>query len=255
MEEDLYHFKKLLNYPNLLHGVTEKKPTMAYEFSLALHTHQPPQDIISNRYHLAKVLGAEDGFDFVVANQTHSDHVVVIEYPKTSGWHTIEDAICECDALITNQKGVVLTILTADCVPILLYDPTKEVIGAIHAGWRGTAQDITTKTIQKMQHTYGCSPKDIIASIAPAIGACCYQIDQRVAKHFEATPKALTPDKEPSRYRLNLPYLNAIALKELGVKEITLSNICTACEEDRFFSYRKTQGCQGRFMSMIGMKP
>jgi YfiH family protein len=135
----------------------------------------------------------------------------------------------------------------------LLFDPTQKAIGAVHAGWRGTQSEILYHTILKMQKLYGSKPSEILAYIAPSIGACCYEVGFDVAKHFLATPNALTQQGE--KYMLNLPYLNALQLQKVGLKSehIEHSKICTACEVERYFSYRQEKGCSGRFASLIGL--
>jgi len=252
---DFYTFKHFQHYPHLQHLVTTKSSKMPYDFSLALHTGENEKSIIGNRAILQKQLQTTDTLHFIVANQTHSDNIQVITEQETKGWKNIHDAIEKCDALITNVPHIVLTILTADCVPILLYDKKNHVIAAIHAGWKGTKSQITTKTISKMKHTFGSHSKDIIAGIAPSIGKCCYEVGGDVAQHFFHTPQSFTQIND--KYMLDLPYLNKIQLLKSGLSEehIEMSSHCTACEVDTFFSYRKENGCSGRFMSMIGLTP
>ena len=250
---DFYRFEHLQKYPELLHAVTTKSSDLPYRFSLALHTGEESAKIITNRKKLSKLFNTNKGLHYIVANQTHSDHIKVIQKQENKGWESLEDAIEDCDALITDAEGVVLSILTADCVPVLLYDKKKKVVAAIHAGWKGTQAHIVTKTVQKMTDVFGSNPKDIQAGIAPSIGSCCYEVGEDVAGHFFETPEAFT--KQGEKYMLNLPYLNKEQLLSAGVSEsnIEMSDICTACEVERFFSYRKEKGCSGRFMSMIGL--
>jgi len=231
--------------PHCHYHVTTKEYAKAYQNSLALHTQQNPKDILINRKSLTLSLAP---LEFVVAHQIHSDRVEVVN--RSIGWH--EESALECDGLITNQKNLVLTILTADCVPILLHDPIGEVIGAVHAGWRGTKAHIVAKTIEAMQREFGTNPKDTLAYIAPSIGKCCYEVGEDVAKYFEEDSYTQKGDK----FRLDLPYLNAQQLLAMGVAQenITHSHICTACEVERFFSYRQECGCEGRFMSMVWME-
>lgn len=245
------HFKK---FPSLLHAVTTKSNDLPYAFSLALHTGEDTKNITANRNKLSKLLNSDQPLHYIVANQTHSDNIKVITQKETKGWETLSDAIEDCDALITDLKGVVLNILTADCVPILLYDQKREVVAAIHAGWKGTKSQIASKTVQKMTEVYGCDPKDILAGVAPSIGRCCYEVGKDVAEHFFDMPEGFTPIGK--KYMLDLPLINRQQLLAAGLQEnnIEMSHICTACEVERFFSYRKEQGCSGRFMSMIGMK-
>ena len=251
---DFYSFKSFQKYPNLLHLVTTKSSDMPYSFSLALHTGEDKKTIISNRDLVAKELQTQSTLHFIVANQTHSNNIHIITEDNARGWKSLDDAIEACDALITNLPHVILTILTADCVPILLYDKKNHVVAAIHAGWKGTKAQITRKTISKMKEVFNSDAKDIVVAIAPSIGSCCYEVGEDVAQHFFDTPQGFRQVKE--KYMLDLPKINKIQLLQSGLKEehIEMSNICTACEVERFFSYRKEQGCSGRFMSMIGLK-
>lgn len=245
------HFKKS---PSLLHAVTTKSNDLPYAFSLALHTGEDVDNIIANRNKLSNLLNSEESLHYIVANQTHSDNIKVITQQTTKGWESLSDAIEDCDALITDVKGVVLNILTADCVPILLYDTQKEVVAAVHAGWKGTKAQIVYKTVQKMTEMYDSDPKEIIAGVAPSIGRCCYEVGEDVAAHFFDMPEGFTPVGQ--KYMLDLPFINKQQLLSAGLLEenIEMSHTCTACNVERFFSYRKEQGCSGRFMSMIGMK-
>jgi len=251
---DFYRFNTFKKHPKLLHFVTTKSSDMPYSFSLALHTGEDKKTIINNRYTLAKQLQTKDNLQFIVANQTHSNNIQVITENTTKGWESLSDAVEDCDALITNLSNIMLTILTADCVPILLYDKENYVIAAIHAGWKGTKAGITTKTIQKMKEYFGSDTKNIIAAVAPSIGRCCYEVDENVAKHFFDMPDSFTQINK--KYMLDLPNINKVQLLKAGLTEehIEMSNICTACDVEHFFSYRKEQGCSGRFMSMIGLE-
>jgi len=251
---DLYRFHHFKKHPALLHAVTTKSNDLPYAFSLAMHTCERAENIVANREILSTLLGDEKDLHFIVANQTHSDNIRIIREKESKGWKQLEDAIENCDALITNVEGVVLTILTADCVPVLLYDKEKKVVGAVHAGWKGTKAQIVSKTIQKMAEVYGSDPEDIIAGIAPSIGSCCYEVGKDVAEHFFDTPEGFSSKGE--KYMLDLPYINQQQLLDARLKaeHIEMSHLCTACEVEQFFSYRKEQGCSGRFMSMIGIK-
>jgi YfiH family protein len=249
--KNIYTFKNLSKEKNCVHLVTQKDSTKPYSFSLALHTQENPSEIIKNRTFFNQNF---PNISFVVANQTHSANIKVITKKETQGWKTLESAIEDCDALITNQKNIMLTILTADCVPILLLDTKQNVIAVVHAGWKGTEQKILFKTIAKMKEVFNSNPKDILASIAPSIGKCCYEVDWNVAKHFKEIKGAY--EDRGKKKMLDLPYINKIQLIQAEVDEhnIELSNICTACNVENYFSYRKEKGCSGRFMSMIALQ-
>jgi YfiH family protein len=251
---DFYRFENLSHEPQCMHAVTKKDPNEPYALSLALHTGEALDEIVSNRQKIIEELDLSEKAYFVVANQTHSNNITVIKEMETKGWNTLEDAVSDSDALITDLPGVMLVILTADCVPILLYDRKKKVAAAVHAGWKGTCSQIVLKTVEKMLEVYGSDPADILAGIAPSIGKCCYEVDEDVAKHFIEIPGVLSQKGE--KYMLDLPAVNHYQLLKAGLHEenIELSGVCTACEVDSFFSYRKEQGCSGRFMSLIGIR-
>ena len=231
--------------------ISTKDNSLAYQNSLALHTNQNPKDIVSNRENISL---SSSTLKFIVANQVHSNRVEVIDKKASKGWSEESSAIESCDGLITNQKEIVLTILTADCVPILLYDKSKEVISALHAGWRGTKLEIVKIAISKMIKEFDSNPKDISAFIAPSIRGCCYEVGDDVAREFEEYREYCTHKKD-NKYMLDLSAINRVQLLDMGVESehIEISNSCTACKSDKFFSYRKEGGCDGRFMSMIWM--
>ncbi|MEA3492446.1 MAG: peptidoglycan editing factor PgeF [Campylobacterota bacterium] len=250
---DFYYFDHLSHENGLIHAITKKEIGEAYAFSLALHTGENREKIVANRTKLAQKLMLSKSSVFVVANQTHNDHIVVIDERVMRGWESVEDAVEDCDAMITNQQQVILAILTADCVPLLLFDPVERVVAAVHAGWRGTEAKIAKKTIAAMQSRFGSNPSHILAAVAPAIRGCCYEVGEDVARHFRAYPDAL--EQRGEKYMLDLPMINRQQLIASGMmeKNIEMSDLCTACKVDHFFSYRREHGCSGRFMSMIGM--
>ena len=248
--KSIYKFKNLSAQKECHHLVTQKDQSAPYSLSLALHTNENPKDIIKNRKKFSRQFPHAQ---FIVANQTHSANIAIIKENKELGWNSIKDAIDNTDALISNQKNIMLNILTADCVPILLFDPIQQVVAAVHAGWKGTKQKILLKTVIKMRKHFNSKPKDILAGIAPSIGKCCYEVDWNVAQNFQKIDNAYTQNNK--KYMLDLPHINKLQLLNAGLEEknIELSHICTACEVKSYFSYRKEAGCSGRFISMIGL--
>ena len=246
-----YHFPR---EKSLIHAVSQKERGEAYSFSLALHTGEEAGEIVANRWSVARQLSVGENCVFVTANQTHSNHVCIINKIEMQGWERMEDAVEDCDALVTDRENVIVTILTADCVPILLYDPVKRVVAAVHAGWKGTEGEIVVKTIDIMKRRFNSNPSDILVGVAPAIGKCCYEVGEDVASHFSAYPDAMEQNGE--KYMLDLPEINKTQMIAAGILEehIEMSGICTACKVETFFSYRREQGCSGRFMSMIGLR-
>ena len=251
--DNILMYDKLTQFSNIIHGTTLKSDIFPYMFSFALHTGEEDSEIFKNRRYLVEKLGLDKEFNIVLANQTHSSNIEIVEKKQTLGWIKHHDALKDCDALITNQKNILIGVLTADCVPVLLYDKHREVVGAVHAGWKGSYGKILSKTVKKMSDVFDSDPKDIYAVIAPSIGVCCYEVGSEVANNFQDnTKKQLKNDK----YMLDLKIENHDQLIGAGLSDenIEISDWCTSCDNDRLFSYRKEQGCSGRFLSFIGMK-
>jgi len=164
------------------------------------------------------------------------------------------------DSLVTNEPGVFLWLAFADCVPIMLFDPTHRAVGLAHAGWRGTVGHIVARTVEKMTDEFGTRPADLLAGIGPAIGPCCYEVGDDVAAAalaaFANDRDVVQPDVA-GRMRLDLPGANARLLLNLGVpaRQIEASEYCTSCRTDLFFSHRAEAGRTGRFAAMIGLEP
>ena len=201
------------------------------------------------------ILCAALGIDkkqLVLTRQTHSD--IVRQVTKQDHVSFDHRDYTECDALITNDPGACLVVFTADCTPILLHDPVTGAVGAIHAGWRGTAADIAGKTVNAMVSAFGCDPKNIRAAIGPNIGACCFETDADVP---EAMMKALGDKakihitQKGDKYYVNLKAMNALFLQRAGVDKIDISADCTACQHDRFWSHRVTGGQRGSQGALI----
>lgn len=251
--DNILMYDKLTRFPSIVHGTTLKNDIFPYMFSFALHTGEEDSEIFKNRRYLMEKLGIEKNFDIVLANQTHSNNISVITTNQTLGWEKHNDAIKDCDALITNQKNILIGVLTADCVPILLFDKTKEAIAAIHAGWKGSYGKILSRTVKKMSETFDSDPKDIYAVIAPSIGVCCYEVGSDVADNFHENTKMRSKN---DKYMLDLKQENYNQLINAGLQKenIEVSDRCTSCDSNSFFSYRKEQGCSGRFLSFIGMR-
>lgn len=196
------------------------------------------------------ILGSALGFSskqLVLTRQTHSDIVRAVTM-EDAGKGLDHDAYPECDALITATPGVALVVFTADCTPILLHDPVAGAVGAVHAGWRGTAAGIVAKTVDTMVSAYGCDPKNIHAAIGPNIGPCCFETDEDVPNTMiEALGNAALPHirKADDKYYVNLKEMNALWFRQAGVNNISISSLCTACRQELFWSHRRTGSLRG----------
>ena len=167
--------------------------------------------------------------------------------------------IIDGDAIITNEKNVPLLILTADGVPVVLVDKVNKAVGLVHAGWRGTYGKICSETLQSMKENYNTNTEDVVAIIGPSIGKCCYEVSYDLVEKFSA----LLPNADEKiyeirdeKYYLDLWEINTQILKEFGVlkSNIINMNICTSCNCDRFFSYRKHDKTPKRIGTFIEIK-
>jgi len=235
--------------------------------------------VAQNRSKFYSALGASK-MRVAALRQIHSDIVHVV---GATAFPQGEQAP-KGDALITRAPGVLLTIQTADCIPILLADTRQHAVAAIHSGWRGTAQRVAEKTLGRMQMEFGTRPQDVIAALGPGIGGCCYEVGHEVVKEVTAKfPNARewftgpvdaleNGDNDPNwlpwltmrppghappapRAHLDLIAANRAILLGAGVapKNITSSGFCTACRTDLFFSYRR-EHTTGRMMAAIGIR-
>jgi len=226
----------------------------------------------------------------VALRQIHSDIVHVIHSLNQSPAGTesqgsiASEAAPQGDALITREPGVLLVVQTADCIPILLADPRRQVIAAIHSGWRGTVRRIAAKALGRMQMEFGTKPEDVIAALGPGIGQPCYEVGTEVAAEFHAqfrnarewfegpfdqladsdndpnwlpwlTMKPPGHAPPPPRAHLDLLAANRAILEEAGIpqRNISSSGFCTACRSDLFFSFRKER-TTGRMIAAIGIR-
>ena len=158
------------------------------------------------------------------------------------------------DALITNKKNIFLQILVADCTPMLLFDPIHEVIAAIHAGWRGTANAIVQKTLDKMNLHFQTNPSDCFAYVGTCISQAFFEVDEDVAVYFDQ--EFYVFDKEKNKYFIDLKACNTRALSDAGLikNHIAISPFCTVKNNNLFFSHRYEKGTTGRFGVIIGMR-
>lgn len=232
------------------------------------------RNVEENRRRWMAALGAEK-MQLITFRQIHSDIVHLISSrPKT---------ILQGDALITNTRGLLLAIQTADCIPILMADPRHRAVAAIHAGWRGTVARIAAKTVGRMQMEFGTRPNELVAAVGPGISQCCYEVGPDVVRDFAAKfPEAtswfegpfdalasgedpnplpwltmMPPGHEapPPRCLLDLKAANGAILAKAGVplKNMVASELCTSCRSDLFFSYRREK-VTGRMISVIGIR-
>lgn len=220
--------------------------------NLGIHRGDKPKNVLDNYKILGRVLDFRLT-DLVFTRQTHTDIVRRVTR-ENAGEGLFLPVEPECDALITDEPGLVLAAFTADCTPILLHDPVTGAVGAVHAGWRGTVAGIAGKTVKAMCDACGCKPGDIRAAIGPNIGQCCFETDRDVpdgvlAVLGEAGERFIR--KTGMKYHVDLKGVNRELLTRAGVQHIEVSTACTACDPDRFWSHRVVGNARGSLAALI----
>jgi YfiH family protein len=229
------------------HGGVSAPPHAS--LNLGFHVGDDADSVSDNRRRALAAVGAGRR-RLVEAEQVHGARVAVV----TRDWlaeQTGERAIAPgADALVTQERGVVLALFFADCVPVFVADDTASAIGLVHAGWRGTAARCAASAVATMAQAFAVSPAALHAVVGPCVGVCCYEVGPEIAAAVEgsvASPRGLlTLDGET--LRLDLARANALQLMEAGVPEARIEIIprCTCCENDTFFSVRGDGPTTGR---------
>jgi len=214
-----------------------------------------PDHVRENFRRFRGAIGAHG--DLVVkSNQVHTDIVRVV---TSADWKTdlCQKVEYEADGLITATPGVALMVVTADCVPVLLYDPVRRVVAAVHSGWRGTAQGIVTRAVERMEDVYGCRPADILAAIGPCVGPDCFETHEDVPNAMMATLGTTALQhiqiKENGKFAVDLKGLNSLRLEQAGLtaEHIAVCRDCTASRTDKYWSHRKMGNNRGAMAAVI----
>jgi YfiH family protein len=216
-----------------------------------------PAHVIENRRRTLSLLGLALSHT-VMAGLVHGNRVVAVTGDEAPGPDAVR-FVPDCDALITDRPGVALVVTAADCVPVFLYDPVRQAVGAVHAGWRGTVAGVAGRAVAALAEAYGSRPADLLAAVGPSIGPCCYEVDDAVASPLRAyygdsaAAELLAPGRAPGKYMLDLWAANRRDLHQAGVAQVSVSGECTACGVDRLFSHRAEAGAAGRGAAVIAL--
>ncbi len=186
------------------------------------------------------------------------DNIYLPIQKHTNNVHVLEADLkpIVADAVLTEKKGILIGVQVADCVPILLYDKEKNIIGVVHAGWRGTAAQILKHTLETMQYRFHCSTEDILTAIGPSIRQCCYSVGDDVKDAIQkVTGKGTYYHEQDNKCFVDLSSANVIQALSTGIPQqnIWQSDECTFCNPDRFYSYRYVKGPTGRQGGFIGI--
>ena len=254
-------FPALSSYDWLAHGCSTRLGGVSTgihaTMNLGFQNGDIPENVYENYNRICAAIGVTPE-SVVHAKQTHKDRVRIVTSDDRGKGYNRERDYDDIDALVTNEPGITLTILTADCVPVFLVDPVTRAIGLAHSGWRGTVARIAAKTVQCMQDTYGSKPEDIVAVTGPCICGDCYEVGDTVADAFryefgEEVFSRITTQQN-GKTHINLSETIAQTVLQIGVRKITQSNFCTACNSELLFSHRVTQGKRGTLASFLAIK-
>lgn len=249
--------------PKLLAGFSTKNDGVSQKefqtLNVGFHVHDRLDDVQTNRHILADRLSFPLG-SWIGAEQTHETHIQrVFRSDGGKGAQEYETSFKRTDGLYTSDKNILLTLMFADCVPLLFYAPEHNFIGIAHAGWKGTVGEIGPKMVGKWQME-GVSANEIFVVIGPSICQSCYVVDnkvidkvQKLLEEYDEKPYNLISE---GQYQLDLKRLNMLLLEKAGIprSHIDITTYCTSCHEDLFFSHRRDKGHTGRLMSFIGWK-
>lgn len=201
-------------------------------------------DVLANHHKIFRVFDFDFESRFDVW-QVHGSDIICAESPRD-----LDRPHPQADGILTDNPAVTLLMRFADCVPILLFDPSHNVIGIVHAGWQGTYKNIAGAAIEKMGQCYGSDPVNILAGIGPSICQCCYEVGSEVyqtfIEHFGEEADQFF-DWQGQSIHLNLWAANRNNLIKAGVTQIEVSGICTGCNHNMWYSHRVENGKTGRF--------
>ncbi len=193
-------------------------------------------------HEIAVVFGAL-GARTAMLRQEHSNNFVLAD----RAWSGDRP---EADAVLTDRPGVLVGVRTADCLPVLLMDPVRRAVAAVHAGWRGVASGVLPNALRGMEHAYGSRPAGIEAAIGPGIGVCCFEVGDEVAAQFDGE----YVDRRRIRPHVDLLAALREQLSAAGVDRVTACSDCTSCDLGKYYSHRAERGRTGRMLAVVGLR-
>lgn len=256
----LFRFGNLSSFADIDHFVSHKKENVNEKtpsfFNMSYAVGRPENEVNNNRQKLYNALDIKPD-NLIFPSQTHSSEVKIVDSGIIDN---LPGSLAKTDAIITNQKDWYIAVLVADCVPVLIYEPQRKVVAAIHSGWRGTVNAISSKTVALMTKAFSCKPENMFVGIGPSISAEKYQVRDdvinEVCRNFSYHNELLTYDKQNKCAYFDMWQAIRKQLCETGIKDcnIETAEICTFSNSDLFFSARNPNGSQGRFAAGISLK-
>ncbi|MFN4145344.1 MAG: peptidoglycan editing factor PgeF [Runella sp.] len=235
-------FEGVLAAESMRHGGVSPAPY--HSLNLGINTHDTPDHVATNRALFLTSLGITEN-QLATSFQVHGEEIAIVSSGgRSEGF----------DALITDSPNVFVGVTVADCTPILIFDSARRVAAAVHAGWKGTAARLVSKTLQTMQQTFGSKPADCYAYIGTCIDECAFEVGEEVAARFSDSFKRF--DVNIGKYFIDLKRANAAQILDFGLPatQIEISPFSTVLHNDDYFSHRANQGQTGRMMALIGFR-
>jgi purine-nucleoside/S-methyl-5'-thioadenosine phosphorylase / adenosine deaminase len=257
----LHEFELFAGHSGLVAGCSDRlggvsKPPYN-ELNVGLHVGDDPGAVIENRRRVVEAVGA-DLDALVMPLQVHmGDVAVVTAADRGSGARSLDGAIADTDAIVTDEPGVVLAVMLADCVPVIVFDPVTPAVGVAHAGWGGTVNHVTRNTVDALVQHYGSNPAGMLAGVGPSIGPASYEVGDDVAQRArDAFPAVdVVRPTGDGKYLFDLWESNVTDLVAAGIPRhsIEIAGIDTFANANRFFSHRR-QAPTGRFMALACLR-
>jgi len=255
--DNLKNDKIAAAFTTRLGGVSGEDFVPLRSLNLAFKDIDTPENVLKNYDIIADILGFSVN-NIVSLHQQHTDDIIICD--KNYAANHAFPAKDIADAVITNIRGMLLSVKIADCVPVLFYDEKNMAIGAAHCGWRGTLKELQKKTALKMAEIYGSALDEIKVAVGACISACCYEVSDDIFKEFYDKfgdfAEQFFEKKPNGKYNFDLKNINRQILINNGIKaeNIEISENCTFCEEDLFFSHRRDGEKRGTLAAFIGIR-
>ncbi|SHI93130.1 conserved hypothetical protein [Malonomonas rubra DSM 5091] len=220
--------------------------------NLALNTDDLQASVDGNRSTFARAFDLQP-HQLLTVKQVHGKDLLVLDQPNPDLTHFLS---VEVDAILTNQPGIMIGVLVADCYPVLLWNKEGTAAAAVHVGWRGAADGILAKSVAAMQQHFGCQPEDLLAAIGPGIGAHKYEVDRPVRDAFRKGTgfwDEISSETRLGHWQLDIALSCRLQLEKVGlpINAIEQTAECTCCHPELFFSYRRDEGQTGRQIGFI----
>lgn len=251
-------FKNFEKYRNLKHAITTRCGGVSTgecaSLNMSFGRKDERSNVEENFKRVCKVLDIEYE-KLVFSNQIHGNKIWQADEKDRGKGIVKASDIVGYDGFVTNKAGIALVTFFADCVPVILYDPYRKAVASLHSGWKGTLKGISIEGLIMMKKLYGSNPDDIEAGIGPAIGKCCFEVQEDVASEFLSVKgvQQYVVSCGNKKWKIDLKGIIGKTLIENGVKQhnICTSELCTMCEQNLFFSHRRDHGKTGSMAAIV----